>query len=137
MKAIFPVITHSLSFFQMSVVQKIAVLFDNNTDSINIRAISQNPTRVSWTNVTIVDPLSTTCPEEHIQYMNDVRQPLNYRLLMCYQNNSLEQKFRQSRTRCYCRLRSYKKCFFLFCVFFDVESESEVRFCRSPLVFEL
>ena len=36
-------------------------------------------------------------------------------------------------------LRSYKKgCFFLlFYVFFDVESESEVRFGRSPLVFEL
>ena len=35
----------------------------------------------------------------------------------------------------YCLLRSYKKgCFFLlFYVFFDVESESEVRFARSPL----
>ena len=27
--------------------------------------------------------------------------------------------------------------FLLFYVFFDVESESEVRFGRSPLVFEL
>ena len=35
-------------------------------------------------------------------------------------------------------LRSYKKgCFFLlFLVFFDVESESEVSFCRYPLFFE-
>ena len=35
----------------------------------------------------------------------------------------------------YCLLRSYKKgCFFflLFYVFFDVESESEVSFVRSP-----
>ena len=39
----------------------------------------------------------------------------------------------------YCLLRSYKKaCFFLlFNIFFDVESESEVRFGRSPLFFEL
>ena len=38
----------------------------------------------------------------------------------------------------YCLLRSYKKwCFFLlFYAFFDVESESEVRFGRSPF-FEL
>ena len=36
----------------------------------------------------------------------------------------------------YCLLRSYKKgCVFLFCVFFDVESE--VRFGSSPLFFEL
>ena len=34
-------------------------------------------------------------------------------------------------------LRSYKKVFCLFYVFFDVESDSEVRFIRSPLVFEL
>ena len=37
-------------------------------------------------------------------------------------------------------LRSYKKkkkFFLLFYVFFDVESKSEVRFGRSPLVFEL
>ena len=32
---------------------------------------------------------------------------------------------------------SYKKDVFLFYVFFDVESESEVRFGQSPLVFEL
>ena len=40
----------------------------------------------------------------------------------------------------YFRLRSYKKrmfFFLLFYVFFDVESEYEVRFCRSPLFFEL
>ena len=39
----------------------------------------------------------------------------------------------------YCRLRLYKKgCFFLLIyVFFDVESESEISFCRSPLFFEL
>ena len=39
----------------------------------------------------------------------------------------------------YCLLRSYKKgCFFLLLyVFFNVESESEVRFGRSPLFFEL
>ena len=47
----------------------------------------------------------------------------------------------RQKMRYYCRLRSYKKkgCFFslLFYVFFDVESESEVRFCRSPLFFEL
>ena len=38
--------------------------------------------------------------------------------------------------RYYCRLRSYIF-FLLFYVFFDVESESEVSFCRSPLFFEL
>ena len=39
----------------------------------------------------------------------------------------------------YCLLRSYKKriFFFLFYVFFDVESDSEVRFCRFPLFFKL
>ena len=40
----------------------------------------------------------------------------------------------------YCRLWSYKKRMFffhLFYVFFDVESESDVRFCRSPLFFKL
>ena len=39
----------------------------------------------------------------------------------------------------YCRLRSYKKrmFFLLFYVFFDVESESEVSFCRLPLFFKL
>ena len=38
-----------------------------------------------------------------------------------------------------CRLRSYKKgCFFLLIdVIFDVEYESEIHFCRSPLFLEL
>ena len=42
-------------------------------------------------------------------------------------------------SRYYCRLRSYKKgCFFLLIdVFFDVESESEIHYCRSPLFLEL
>ena len=51
-----------------------------------------------------------------------------------------ENKLVNSKDGYYCRLRSYKKngCFLLlFYIFFDVESESEVRFCRSPLVFEL
>ena len=36
-------------------------------------------------------------------------------------------------------LRSYKKIsvFFLIDVFFNVESESEIHFCRSPLFLEL
>ena len=42
--------------------------------------------------------------------------------------------------RYYCHFRSYKKrmfFFFLFYVFFEVESESEVSLGRSPLFFEL
>ena len=42
--------------------------------------------------------------------------------------------------RYYCRLRSYKKRMFFFLsidVFFDVESESEIHFCRSLLFLEL
>ena len=39
----------------------------------------------------------------------------------------------------YCLLRSYKRKFFSFIlyVFFDVESESEIHFVRSPLFFDL
>lgn len=63
--------TFSLDW-QIRVVEKIVALFDNSTDSINVRSISSSPTRVVWTNVTTVDGLSNTCPDPQLDHMNEV-----------------------------------------------------------------
>ncbi|CAL4108520.1 unnamed protein product [Meganyctiphanes norvegica] len=54
--------------WQVKAVEKISALYgDETTENINVRSISNNPHQISWTNVTLVDPRSHSCPEDELE----------------------------------------------------------------------
>ncbi|XP_076041303.1 dystroglycan [Oratosquilla oratoria] len=50
--------------WQRNLMEKIADIYgDGDVSSINVRSISRNPIKFSWTNTTLVNPRSTSCPK--------------------------------------------------------------------------
>lgn len=63
---------HSLDW-EVSVVEKIARLYgDPDTDNINVRSISTNPTKLTWTNTSLANPRSTFCPTDELEAVAEV-----------------------------------------------------------------
>lgn len=54
-------------------VEKIAQIYgDPNTDNINVRSISENPTKLTWTNTTLTNPRSPMCPMDQLLAVQEV-----------------------------------------------------------------
>lgn len=59
--------------WQVKAVEKIAQTYnDPTTDNINVRSISQNPIRLTWTNTSLADPRSTGCPTDELELLAEV-----------------------------------------------------------------
>lgn len=59
--------------WQVKAVEKIAQTYnDPTTDNINIRSISLNPIRLTWTNTSLADPRSTVCPSDELEALAEV-----------------------------------------------------------------
>nr|XP_027220783.1 dystroglycan-like [Penaeus vannamei] len=53
--------------WKIKVVEKIAQIYgDPDTDNINVRSISENPTKLTWTNTTLTNSRSPVCPEAQL-----------------------------------------------------------------------
>ncbi|KAG0723144.1 Dystroglycan [Chionoecetes opilio] len=64
--------THALDW-QIKVVEKVARLYgDRDTENINVRSISTNPHKVTWTNTTLTNPRSTLCPTDELEAVAEV-----------------------------------------------------------------
>ncbi|KAG7161352.1 Dystroglycan-like [Homarus americanus] len=59
--------------WQVKAVEKIAQAYnDPTTENINVRSISLDPIRLTWTNTSLADPRSTTCPTDELENLAEV-----------------------------------------------------------------
>lgn len=59
--------------WQVKAVEKIAQTYnDPTTDNINVRSISLNPIKLTWTNMTLADSRSTVCPTDDLEALAEV-----------------------------------------------------------------
>lgn len=57
---------------QVRAVEKIAELFKDSTTNINVRNITTNPIQITWTNTSLINSRSTTCPKEELEQIAEV-----------------------------------------------------------------
>lgn len=59
--------------WQIKAVEKIASAYqDTTTDNINVRSITLNPIKLTWTNTSLTDPKSAVCPTDELEALAEV-----------------------------------------------------------------
>lgn len=66
-------LTFNFHFPQVKAVEKIAQTYnDQTTDNINVRSISNNPIKLTWTNTSLTNPRSSMCPMDELMAVQEV-----------------------------------------------------------------
>ena len=66
-------ITVILFLLQIKAVEKIANAYqDTTTDHINVRSITLNPIKLTWTNTSLTDPKTAVCPSDELEALAEV-----------------------------------------------------------------